>query len=137
VSADEPRPEEHDLGDENGRGDAGATWITDADLHRVIDAETLRSQAEQVHRITDAGVPLSQDQSDRARRYLIAMSVRTVCFIAAVITPAPWRWVFAVGAVVLPYLAVVMANAGQERSDRDGVTLLGIRTHRRALPRGH
>lgn len=44
------------------------------------------------------------------------MMIRTACFIGAVIAPPPFRWFLLVGAVILPYIAVVMANAGQEQS---------------------
>ncbi len=91
-------------------------------------------QAPQVHRITDAGVPLSADQSGRTRRYLWAMGVRTACFIGAVVAPSPWRWVLAGGAVVLPYLAVIMANAGVARSDREAIRLVSRPTHRSIGP---
>jgi hypothetical protein len=46
------------------------------------------------------------------RMYTIAMSIRTVCFLLVVIVPDWWRFVFAVGAIVLPYFAVVIANVG-------------------------
>jgi hypothetical protein len=91
----------------------------------------------EVHRITDAGVSLSEDQASRTRRYLLAMSVRTVCFLGAVLAPAPWRWVLAGGAVVLPYIAVVIANAGRERSDDEGVKVVAVRPFHRAVGRGH
>jgi len=42
------------------------------------------------------------------------MMVRTVCFILTVILPSPYRWIALFGAVVLPYVAVVVANAGRE-----------------------
>ena len=89
----------------------------------------------EVHRITDAGVPLSVEQAGRIRRYLWSMGIRTLCVLGAVLAPSPWRWILAVGAVVLPYLAVVMANAGRERSDSDGVRLV-LRPAHRALGRG-
>ena len=40
------------------------------------------------------------------------MSLRVVCFILMVtVTPYSWyTWLFAIGAAVLPYLAVVVAN---------------------------
>lgn len=42
------------------------------------------------------------------------MMVRTACFIATIFLPSPYRW-FAMGsALVLPYIAVVIANAGRE-----------------------
>ena len=64
--------------------------------------------------ISNVGEPLSIDQSSRARKYFISMMVRTACFILAVILPNPYRWVALFGAVVLPYIAVVVANAGRE-----------------------
>ena len=52
----------------------------------------------------------------RSRRYLITMGVRIACFILMVaVQPYGWyTWIFAVGAVVLPYVAVVTANVGQD-----------------------
>jgi uncharacterized membrane protein YdbT with pleckstrin-like domain len=70
--------------------------------------------------VTSAPLSLEQDQRQRIRRYLVTMSIRTVCFVLAAWTSAtgrPW-WVwgtFAVLAVVLPYVAVVMANAVRGR----------------------
>jgi hypothetical protein len=124
------RPEEFDL------GDAEPPRITDEQLHRVIAAEVVRMRDTEVHRITDADPGLTDDQRGRTRRYLVAMTIRTVCFIAAVFTPSPWRWMFAAGAVVLPYLAVVVANAGRERSDREGFSVTELRGRRRSLPGG-
>ena len=90
---------------------------------------------EEVHRITDAGAGLSDDQSGRTRRYLWSMGIRTACFIGAVIAPSPWRWLLVAGAVFLPYVAVIMANAGRERSDREGFTV-ALKPARRMLGRG-
>ncbi len=44
------------------------------------------------------------------KRYLISMGIRTVCVVLAVIVDGPLRWLFVAGAVLLPYVAVVMAN---------------------------
>jgi len=63
-----------------------------------------------VHTITGVPRPLSEEQDGRARRYVIAMAIRTVCVILTIVVPSPWRWFFAAGAVFLPYVAVVMAN---------------------------
>lgn len=49
------------------------------------------------------------------------MAVRIACFILmVVITPYGWyTWVLGAAAVFLPYIAVVLANVGEEgRSDR-------------------
>lgn len=64
--------------------------------------------------ITNAQDALSIEQRGRQRRYFISMMVRTGCFIATIFLPNPYRW-FAMGAaIVLPYVAVVIANAGRE-----------------------
>ena len=52
------------------------------------------------------------DRRSRMRKYTIAMSIRTVCLILLVVIPDWYRYVFGVGAVILPYIAVVLANVG-------------------------
>ena len=64
--------------------------------------------------ITNAPRALSSDQAARQKRYFISMMIRTACFILTVILPSPYRWFALFGAVVLPYFAVVIANAGRE-----------------------
>ena len=64
--------------------------------------------------ITNAPRALSSDQASRQKRYFISMMIRTACFILTVILPSPYRWFALFGAVVLPYFAVVIANAGRE-----------------------
>ena len=71
-------------------------------------------RVENLYSISDAQPSLSQDQSARARRYFISMMIRTLCFILAVILPNPYRWIALFGAVTLPYIAVIVANAGRE-----------------------
>ena len=66
------------------------------------------------HSISNVGESLSNDQSARQRRYFISMMIRTFCFVLAVLLPSPWRWISLIGAVTLPYIAVVAANAGRE-----------------------
>jgi predicted tellurium resistance membrane protein TerC len=70
--------------------------------------------AEEVHDITSAQQGLSSNLPVRQRRYLISMVIRTGFFVAAVFLPSPYRWFCVVAALVLPYIAVVMANAGRE-----------------------
>jgi hypothetical protein len=72
----------------------------------------------EVYAITQAQRGLSVEQTARTKRYLISMGIRTACVIAAIFVPGWPRWVLIAGAVVLPYVAVVIANAGRER---DGV----------------
>ena len=76
------------------------------------------AKADDKFSITSAPIPLTQDQSGRARRYFISMMIRTLCFILTVILPSPYRWVTLIGAVLLPYISVVVANAGRETINR-------------------
>jgi Protein of unknown function (DUF3099) len=79
-----------------------------------------------VQSVTTAPESLAQEQAGRIRRYLLTMAVRTTCFILAVVTAmagAPaWVWgTMAVLALVLPYIAVVMANAVGPRAPESSV----------------
>jgi hypothetical protein len=69
----------------------------------------------EVHRITAAQEPHSDNLEARMGRYLLSMLIRTACFVLMFITHGPMRWVFAVGAIFLPYVAVIFANAGGTR----------------------
>ena len=75
----------------------------------------------EVHRITTAAPGLTADQITRRRRYLISMTIRTLCFIGAVLAPPPWRWGLVAAAVLLPYIAVVMANARRDEPAGSGL----------------
>jgi hypothetical protein len=67
----------------------------------------------EVYSISGARTSLHDDMGPRMRRYLISMSIRTVCFLGAVLTEGPLRWVLVAFAVFLPYVAVVAANSGR------------------------
>jgi hypothetical protein len=71
--------------------------------------------AAEVVSITSAPTSHSDDLDKRISRYLTSMAIRTVCVVLVVVIDSPVRWVFAVGALVLPYVAVVMANVHGER----------------------
>ncbi|WP_084541183.1 DUF3099 domain-containing protein [Nocardioides alkalitolerans] len=69
-------------------------------------------------RITSAGEAPEEELDHRQRRYIIAMTVRTLCFLGAVAVGPGWlRWVLLSGAVFLPYIAVVIANTTSQRTD--------------------
>ena len=68
-----------------------------------------------VHRISDAPRPLAEDVSARSRNYMISMGVRTVLFILALIFSGWLRWAFFAGSLILPYVAVMLANEGKSR----------------------
>lgn len=77
--------------------------------------------------ITSAPTSLTNDQAGRQRRYFISMMVRTGCFILTVVLPSPFRWFALLGAVTLPYFAVVIANAGRE-TNIPGASILKNKT---------
>ena len=84
-------------------------------------------------RITSAPQSHSADIGKRQRRYVISMGVRTVCFILAIVFRGHWEmWAFITASFVLPYVAVVMANAG-DSADPDPVDPFGPDPHRRSL----
>ncbi len=87
----------------------------------------------EVFTITGAQRALSQEQTGRTRRYLISMGIRTACVLGAIVVPGWPRWVLIAGAVVLPYLAVVVANAGRE-NDEPGELGVTVQSQT-ALPR--
>lgn len=77
-----------------------------------------------MYSITSARRALSEDLRARNLRYLVSMAIRTGCLFLAFLTPTPWRWLFVVGAVVIPYVAVIIANAGRERAGASPAHLL-------------
>jgi hypothetical protein len=69
-------------------------------------------------RITTAPISRAEDIKARQRRYVISMTIRSVAFVAAVAVGPGWlRWVLIAAALLLPYVAVVLANAGDQRHD--------------------
>ncbi|MFF4725764.1 DUF3099 domain-containing protein [Streptomyces mirabilis] len=80
----------------------------------------MRKQSKsQVFRITGARQGLDEDVRGRQRRYVISMSVRTVSVILAATLWNVERHVAIVALVLgilLPYISVVIANAGRENA---------------------
>ncbi len=76
------------------------------------------SRRPQVPLVTEAQPPLSADIAARQRRYLIMMGIRVACFaltVALFAAGAGWfAAIPAVGAIAIPYFAVVLANGGRE-----------------------
>jgi uncharacterized ion transporter superfamily protein YfcC len=63
-------------------------------------------------RITTATRSRNEDIALRQKRYLISMSIRTVCFVLGVVSLGHWfMWVFLAASFVLPTIAVVVANS--------------------------
>ncbi|WP_340538376.1 DUF3099 domain-containing protein [Nocardioides sp. GXZ039] len=84
-------------------------------------ARSTRADAGDAVRITTAAGSRADEISARQRRYLFSMSLRTLCFVGAIaasLVGLNWLWpILIVGALVLPYIAVVMANAAAGLSD--------------------
>ncbi len=66
--------------------------------------------------ISSAKYAHSDEIPGRMKKYLISMLIRTGCFIGAIFTDGAIRWVLIAGSLILPYIAVVVANAGHEQS---------------------
>jgi len=86
----------------------------------------------EAHLVTEARESRSAEIGQRERRYLVMMGIRVVCFVITVVmflTHAGWLTIIpAVGAITLPYFAVVVANARRQ------TTSSGFRPYRPNLP---
>jgi hypothetical protein len=80
----------------------------------------MRKQSEsEVFRISGARTGLTEDVRGRQRRYIISMSIRTLAVILTVVlwnVARPLAWGTLVVGTLLPYVAVVIANAGRENA---------------------
>ena len=70
-----------------------------------------------VQSVTSAPQSAAEEQAQRMRRYLATMAFRVVCTLLAIVASGWVRWTLVAAAVVLPYFAVVMANAVRPRAD--------------------
>ncbi len=97
-----------------------------------------RSREPEAVRITSAAASRNDDIAVRQKRYLFSMAIRTLCFVGAIIASLAgihWLWpILIVGAVLLPYVAVVMANATTTKGD--GFALVDRGSERRELGTG-
>lgn len=65
-------------------------------------------------------LPRSPEDDRRARmiKYSVAMGIRLVCILVCFVVPGYWIIIPVIGAVVLPYIAVVLANVSDSRTSR-------------------
>ncbi|WP_405579996.1 DUF3099 domain-containing protein [Streptomyces sp. NBC_01190] len=78
-----------------------------------------KQSGSEVFRISGARTGLTEDVRGRQRRYIISMAVRTLSVILTVVlwnVERPLAWVTLVMGALLPYVAVVFANAGRENT---------------------
>jgi hypothetical protein len=99
-----------------------------------------RTRHDRAHLVTEAQPPLSADIAARQRRYLIMMGIRIACFVATIalfVAGAGWvAAIPAVGAIAIPYFAVVMANGGREPASTRGFQAYEPRLPIRYIPPG-
>ncbi|HCG57276.1 MULTISPECIES: DUF3099 domain-containing protein [Brevibacterium] len=78
--------------------------------------------------ITTADTALDDDMKSRIIKYSITMGIRTLSFVAAYVMfradLTVLMWICVAAAVLLPYPAVIVANAGRERIRNDDSALL-------------
>lgn len=71
-----------------------------------------------VQSATDLPVPAKRDQDRRMRNYAIAMLIRTLAFVLAFVLDGPARWICVIFAALLPEVAVIGANAANQKRHR-------------------
>ena len=73
---------------------------------------------EKAQSITALGVSPELERKKRMIKYTIAMSIRVVCIVAAMFLQGWLMWLAFAGAILLPYFAVVLANAQGASSEK-------------------
>ncbi|MET4780282.1 DUF3099 domain-containing protein [Glaciihabitans sp. UYNi722] len=61
------------------------------------------------------------DRRSRMIQYTVAMTIRVICIVLCLFVRGWWLLLPATGAIVLPYIAVVLANASSSRSNPIGI----------------
>jgi len=67
--------------------------------------------------ITAVSASPDEDRHRRIVTYTVMMSIRVACVVAILFVPGWWRLVCLAGAVVLPQIAVVIANVSRRREE--------------------
>jgi cell division septal protein FtsQ len=70
----------------------------------------MHNKAEEIQSVTSLAASPDQDRDERFKKYAIAMGIRTVCVVLLVFVEGWMLAVVALGAIFLPYFAVVSAN---------------------------
>jgi hypothetical protein len=76
-----------------------------------------------VHSITDAAAAHSEDMRERMIKYAVAMGIRMVCLILIFVVDGWFKVLPVLGAVFLPWIAVVIAN-GSDKAEIPSDSLL-------------
>ncbi|WP_427131785.1 DUF3099 domain-containing protein [Pseudarthrobacter sp. S9] len=86
------------------------------------DPDALSGDTE-VHSITDAAAAHSDEMRQRMIKYAVAMGIRMVCLILIFVVDGWFKIIPVIGAVFLPWIAVVIAN-GSDRAEIHSDSLL-------------
>ncbi|SDQ43589.1 Protein of unknown function [Quadrisphaera sp. DSM 44207] len=78
-----------------------------------------------MYSITGARRAHGDEMRERMVKYAVSMAIRTACFVLAFVVSGWLQWLFLTAAVVLPYIAVLIANAGREQAPAVPDTLIG------------
>ena len=73
---------------------------------------------EKAQSITTVSESPESERNSRMVKYLIAMTIRVVCIVAAIFVEGWLMWLCFAGAIFLPYFAVVLANAQAPKTGR-------------------
>lgn len=76
--------------------------------------------------ITNLPPSPEQEQRSRMRKYALTMGIRMVCIVACLFVTGWWLLIPALGAVFLPYVAVVIANATSRKAGSTALRPGGI-----------
>ena len=68
----------------------------------------------EVHSITDAAAAHSEEMRQRMIKYAVAMGIRMVCLILIFVVDGWLKILPVIGAVFLPWFAVIIANGGDQ-----------------------
>lgn len=83
---------------------------------------------EQTVRVTDAQHSHEAESNGRMRQYMVLMAIRLTCFFIAALTSGWVRWTAAAGAIVLPWIAVTIANTVRRHFYTDTDEIAGAPT---------
>ncbi|MFN3706850.1 DUF3099 domain-containing protein [Microcella sp.] len=88
----------------------------------------MKQKAASTSAITSLGDAPDEERKARMIKYATSMGIRVVCIIACFYTPGWWLLIPALGAVFLPYFAVIAANqvtrTGGNQVERPGSIVL-------------
>lgn len=101
------------------RSATGPHQSTPLSTGRSSAAAAERTERSTVHSITSTPEALSVDMGRRMKIYGVQMALRVACFFGFVfIENWWWRIACVLGMVILPWSAVLLANAGADKSER-------------------